>query len=382
VKTSRSACVFGGLVGAGVLLLSPCGLHADWVMHRGDPRLSGFSAMAADRAPKEVWTFMAGKPVKSGAAIAHRKVFVGDDAGVFHALDLEKGFERWSFKTEAAIEAAPLVVGNRVFIGSNDGKLYALDQESGELVWTYTTGDKIMGGANTCKSPDGAAQWIVVGSYDSQLHCVDAANGKVVWTFQAENYINGTPALLPSGAFIFGGCDSMLRIVSAADGKQVSQIEAEAYVASSVAVAEDGSGYVGHYGNVVMGLNTQDASVLWKYRERQFPYVSSAAVTAERVLIGGGDKRIHCIERNTGKGVWQFPTRGKVDGSPVVCDGTVVAGSMDGRLYGIALADGVERWVHDLGSPVAASPAVSEGWIIVGTEDGTVHALKVQSNAP
>jgi outer membrane protein assembly factor BamB len=65
-----------------------------------------------------------------------------------------------------------------------------------------------------------------------------------------------------------------------------------------------------------------------------------------------------------------------VDGSPVVCDQTVVVGSADGRLYGVAVGDGSERWALDLGSPVAASPAVSEGWIIIGTEDGVVHGLR------
>ncbi|MEI7775532.1 MAG: PQQ-binding-like beta-propeller repeat protein, partial [Verrucomicrobiota bacterium] len=133
---------------------------------------------------------------------------------------------------------------------------------------------------------------------------------------------------------------------------------------------------------VVIGMNTKEATILWKYRERQFPYISSAAVTDKSVLIGGGDKRLHCIERKTGKGVWQFSTRGKVDGSPVVCGDTVVFGSMDGRIYGVALGDGSERWVYDLGSPVAASPAVSDGWIIIGTEDGTVHGLKVPSKIP
>ncbi len=358
------------------------GVQADWPMHRGNPQLNGVSSMEAAVVPKEVWTFSAGKPVKGGAAIAHGRVYVGDEAGVVHAVDLEKGLERWSFKTEAAVEATPLVLGKRLFVGSNDGKLYALDAESGEALWSYLTDDKIIGGPNTCKNPDGTADWIIFGSYDSKLHCVDAATGKVMWTFQTDNYINGTPALLPGGEVIFGGCDSMLRIVSVADGTQARQIEAEAYVASSVAVAEDGKAYVGHYGNVVIGMDPKEASILWKYRARQFPYLSSAAVTNARVVIGGGDKRLHCIERATGKPAWEFATRGKVDGSPVVCADTVVFGSMDGRLYGVALEDGVERWAYDLGSPVAASPAVSEGWIIVGTEDGIVHGLKTSSKTP
>lgn len=349
---------------------------ADWPMHRGDPQLSGYSKMVAVELPSEAWSFSAGKPVKGGAAIGAGKVYVGDDAGTVHALRLDSGREEWSFKTEGPVEATPLLLGGLVLVGSGDGKLYALDAATGAKRWEYETGDKIMGGANTAKSPDGKADWVFVGSYDALLHCVDAATGKAVWTLSTDNYINGTPALLPGGELIFGGCDAQLRVVSGADGKQLREIEAEAYIASSVAVASDGGAYVGHYGNLVLGLNAKEAKVEWRYRDRNFPYLSSAAVAGERIFIGGGDKRLHCIERLTGKGIWQFATRGKVDGSPVVCDQTVVVGSADGRLYGVAVGDGSERWALDLGSPVAASPAVSDGWIIIGTEDGVVHGLR------
>ncbi|NBX47131.1 MAG: Pyrrolo-quinoline quinone, partial [Chloroflexi bacterium] len=98
-----------------------------------------------------------------------------------HCLDLQKGLEKWSFKTDGPVEATPLVLGSRVYVGSSDGNLYALDRETGEKAWTYSTGDKIIGGANTLKGSDGVSDWIVVGSYDSQLHCVDASTGKAAW---------------------------------------------------------------------------------------------------------------------------------------------------------------------------------------------------------
>src|SRR5215211_1266295 len=86
--------------------------QADWSMHRGCPQLQGVAQMAAPAEPTVAWTFSAGKPVKSSAAIAGGKVFFGDDAGVVHALSLTNGKELWTFKTEGAIEATPLVLGD------------------------------------------------------------------------------------------------------------------------------------------------------------------------------------------------------------------------------------------------------------------------------
>jgi len=347
---------------------------ADWPMHRGSPELRGIAQMPAPAKVELAWQFKADKPVKAAAAIAAGRVFFGDDAGKIYAVDLTTGKEVWSFKTEAGIEATPLVLDGVVFLGSGDGNLYALDAAKGELKWKYTTDDKILGGANYAKNPTGDGYWIVVGSYDASMHCVDAATGAKVWTHVTDNYINGTPVVTPDGEVLFGGCDSFIHVLALKDGSELRQIESEAYIASSVATA-DGLGYVGNYGNIVLGFNPKDGAILWKYRDRSFPYFSSAAVTEDRVIIGGRDKRLHCIDRATGKGVWTFQTRGEVESSPVVCGDVIVVGSGDGRLYGVSLADGQERWAYEIGAPVTASPAVADGRIVIGAEDGAVYCF-------
>ncbi len=347
---------------------------ADWPMHRGGPELRGIAEMAAPAKAELLWQFKGEKPVKGAAAIAGGRAFFGDDAGKVHALDVATGKEVWSFKTEAAIEATPLVLNDTVFVGSSDAFFYALDAATGALKWKYETGDKILGGANHAKNPNGAGEWILFGSYDSHLHCVDAATGKAVWTHGTDNYINGTPALTAGGEIIFGGCDSFIHIVQLADGKELRQIESTAYIASSVATA-DGLGYVGNYGNIVLGFDPKSGEVKWKYRDRNFPYFSSAAITADRVILGGRDKRLHCIDRTSGKGVWTFQTRGEVESSPVVCGDAIIVGSADGRLYCVGLADGKERWAYEIGAAVTASPAVADGRIVVGAEDGSVYCF-------
>ena len=101
-----------------------------------------------------------------------------------------------------------------------------------------------------------------------------------------------------------------------------------------------GIGYVGNYGNIVLAFDPKGGEVKWKYRDRNFPYFASAALTEDRVVIGGRDKRLHCLNRATGEAVWHFQTRGHVDSSPVICGDAIVVGSEDGRIYCVALADG------------------------------------------
>ena len=92
-------------------------------------------------------------------------------------------------------------------------------------------------------------------------------------------------------------------------------------------------------------------------------------------MIGGRDKRVHCISRRDGKGLWDFPTRGKVDSSPVICGDKVVAGSDDGRVYLLSLDKGRELWSYEIGQPVTSSPAVVANRVVIGSEDGSVYAF-------
>lgn len=357
---------------------------ADWPMHRGGPQLQGRAEMAAPAKPDLAWTFSAGKPIKGGAAIAGGRVFVGDDEGIIHAVEFATGKEIWKFKTEASIEATPLVLKDVVYLGSGDGNVYALEAATGKLKWKYETGDKVMGGANHAKNPNGDGEWLLVGSYDTNLHCIDAETGKVVWTHATDNYINGSPALFSTGEIVFGGCDSFIHVLQISDGKELRQIDSEAYIASSVAIM-DGLGYVGNYGNLVISFDPngeKGSEVKWKYRDKNFPYFSSAALTADRVVIGGRDKRLHCIERATGKGVWTFQARGQVDSSPVICGDAIIVGCEDGRLYCVNLADGKERWAYEVGAAVTASPAAADGLVIVGAEDGNLYAFGKPATNP
>ena len=84
---------------------------------------------------------------------------------------------------------------------------------------------------------------------------------------------------------------------------------------------------------------------------------------------------MHCVDRTTGKELWIFSTRGKVDSSPVVAGDQVIVGSDDGRVYLLGLADGTEHWSYEIGQPVQSSPAVVAGYALVGSEDGSVYCF-------
>jgi len=117
--------------------------------------------------------------------------------------------------------------------------------------------------------------------------------------------------------------------------------------------------------------------IVWRYEnpQRHFPFYSSAAVMGGKIVLGGRDKLVYCLNATTGKPLWTFATKARVDSSPAIADGRVYIGSNDGRLYVLDLAKGTKLWEYEIGSPVSASPAIAGGRVVVGAQDGRVYCF-------
>lgn len=361
------------LILASIASLDLPSLSADWPMFRANPRLTGVTDARLPDAPALKWTFKTGGPVKSSPAIVDGRVFIGSDDGKLYALGLADGKKIWEFTADGPVESSPLVLNGRVHFGSAGTNIFALDAMTGAKVWSFGLEAEVKSSPTWALAPDGKTPWLLVGGYDFKLHSLDSLTGRTNWSYETGNYINGAPAV-DDGLAAFGGCDAIVHVVNVKDGSKAREIEAGAYIAASGAIA-DGVLYVGHYENEFLAVHLREGVVKWRYRDRAFPFMSSPAVTADRVIVGSRDKRLHAISRTDGKPLWTFPTRGKVEASPVVAGERVVVGSDDGRLYVVALADGKELWNYEVGSPLQGSAAVVENRFVVGADDGSVYAF-------
>jgi outer membrane protein assembly factor BamB len=95
------------------------------------------------------------------------------------------------------------------------------------------------------------------------------------------------------------------------------------------------------------------------------------------VVVGGRDRRVHGIDRMTGKGKWEFRARARVDSSAVICNGQhAIMGADDGYLYVLDLKDGSEVWSYEIGAAIKTSPAVTQDWVLIGADDGVLYAFR------
>jgi outer membrane protein assembly factor BamB len=342
-----------------------------WPQFRGNHQLSGVSASALPDRLTLLWTYEAEEVIESSAAIVDGTVYVGVGTGDLLALDLATGKLRWAYRASDMIgESSPAVATGRVYIGDLSGVVHGVDASSGRGLWTFETDGEIK------SSPVVLGDHVLVGSYDGFLYALDSETGELAWKVETQGPIHATASVWKGIAYV-AGCDEMFRGIRVSDGQQVVEVSSGAYTGASPALMA-GKAFYGTLNSEVLAVDLERGNVVWRYShpERQFPFYASAAVVGSRVVVGGRDKKVHCLDTGSGRPLWSFLTRARVESSPVVAGSYVYVGSNDGRLYVLDLVDGKKLWEFNAGAPLTASPAVAAGRLVIGSHDGQIFCFR------
>lgn len=339
---------------------------ADWPLFRGNPLQNGVGDAKLPDKLEVLWKFESKDAIEGAAAIVNGIVYVGSLDEHLYALDLNRGILLWKYKA-GPIKAAPSVHRGAVYVGDEEGMFHCVDAVKGTKRWTFETMGEITSSANF------ADDQIIFGSHDSTLYCLDK-DGKPAWKFKTEGPVNGSPAIVGKLTFV-AGCDSALHVIDVASGKELKAIDLDGQAAATAAI-RDQQLFVGTMANQFQAIDLKKGEVFWTYEpQRAQPFYSSAAVTDKLIVVGGRDKLVHALDRAKGTLVWSFPTKGRIDSSPVVVGQRVYVGSLDGHLYVLDLSKGELVQKLELGRGIIASAAVSGESLVIGTTDGAVFCL-------
>ena len=355
---------------------APARARSEWIQFRGNARLTGVTNASVAPNLKLAWTYEASDSIESSAAIAEGRVYVGSQSGELLAIELATGKLRWKYAAGQPIgESSPAVNDGVVYIGDLGGTLHAVDARTGKAKWTFKSESEIKS-SPVVLAPGQGGPRVLFGSYDEHFYALDARTGALLWKVKTNGPVHSTAAVDGGTAYI-SGCDENFRAIRVSDGVELYHVESGAYTGASPAL-EGKRAYYGTFNNEVLGVDLAARRVVWRYEhpERQFPFYSSAAVAEGRVVLGGRDKMVHAIDARTGKPLWTFTTRARVDSSPAIAGGRVYIGSNDGRFYVLDLATGAKLWEFNAGAPLSASPAISDGYVVIGAQDGRLYAFR------
>lgn len=347
---------------------------ASWPLSRGDELATGVAKTTLPARPQVLWKFSTGKnSVEATPAIVDGIVYIGDMQEKLYALKLdtpETGGEKlWDFPGELGFPGSPAVRDGKVYCGDGDGVFYCLQASDAKVIWKQATEAEIVAGANFWKDK------VLVGSQDSRLYCFDAKTGELAWKLQIENQIRTFSTIVDDKCFVMQ-CDGKLHVVDLNKGEIIASVPIDqANQFSSPAVLGERL-YFGTEEGAVMCINWKKPEIAWTVAEKTGEaFRSSPAVAEGIVAIGTRGRRVNALDPKDGSELWSFPTKNKVDASPVIVGDRVLAASTDGRIYLIDRKTGKETWQYQCQGGINAGAAVADNRFVVGTDRGLIYCF-------
>jgi outer membrane protein assembly factor BamB len=294
----------------------------------------GGSLWAVTRQGTKRWvTALGGRAYGSPAVAEDGTVYVGSDAGFFHAIS-PAGEVKWRLETGADADTGAVFSpeGNIVF--ASGSSVFAV-RPSGDVAWRFTAKGKVF--TSPAVTADGL---FVFGSQDDHAYALDRV-GALVWAADLGADVDGAPTIGDDGGIYVGtDRDEVVRLGS--HGEIVWRTNVGGFVRGTLSMARNGDVLVGVYG----------------------PSPRQVRVTAGGVVRGS-----FAVQ---GTGARQFGVHG---GALEDDDGTMVFGAQDDRLYTVGL-DGKLRWAFLTGGDVdAPATLLADGTLIAGSDDGILYAI-------
>lgn len=313
----------------------------------------------------------------------------------------------WVFEARdrGAIVSTPCVAGDRVYVSAvhnvglaNRGAVYGLDRRTGKAVWRFDNGGHMLPAySSPCLS--GGRLYVGEGMHADfvcRFYCLDPADGHSLWQFQTAGHIESSPCVA-GGKVYFGSGDDGLYCLGATSGERCWQFQGPFHIDTSPAVANGhvyaGSGLSRRWQNTeAFCLDADSGRVAWR-EKTELPVWGSPAVDGDHVFFGLGNGRLDksaekpagavlCLDRATGRRLWQFPVADGVLARPAVNAARVYFGARDGFAYCLDRHAGTLVWKQPLGSPVVTQPALDGNTLYLAASRGVVCRLDAANGTP
>jgi len=201
--------------------------------------------------------------------------------------------------------SAPVLDGAYLYVGSADGRLYALDLGP-RLGWQQTVG------ATVSARPQVDTAGAYFGSENGSVYSVSLVDGTREWQFATDGPIVADLALRRNVLYV-GSTDHKLYALDTALGasrKQQQRWPLPYHAGGAIRrtpVVRGGTVYVVAENAGVHAVRIRDGEGLWQCDQAD----AFIAAGKDRVLLGAEGRRLMCVDRQTGEGLWEQELPGK-----------------------------------------------------------------------
>jgi len=142
--------------------------------------------------------------------------------------------------------------------------------------------------------------------------------------------------------------------------------------AKRLVITSNTDGYIKAY-------RVKDGNLKWQYPTRAKIY-GTPIVSGSRVIEAATDGKVYALSIRTGRNLWTFDAQQRIVASPVIDEGQVFITGSGGKCYSLSLNDGKVLWCNnEIKGFVETIPLVYKGMLLFGTWDNRFYALEIKS---
>ena len=220
---------------------------------------------------KLIWKYETKKAVMGCPLIQHDTIFIGGSDGCFRALNLKNGSQFWQFSDlKNYEESCPVIATNKIYFGAWDTDFYALNRADGKLVWKWNNGNPGIHFSPAAVKPVVSNGKVFITAPDRYWTALNAQNGTVVWRTN-KHEVRETEGISEDGNAIYSRCmnDSVVALDARTDYPRVIWKKSAGYgYDHNPSMLTNGDGVIvfGTKNGLLLGIDTTDGSVIWKYK--------------------------------------------------------------------------------------------------------------------
>lgn len=330
---------------------------------------------------REIWRIETRVGIYTTAAIQNKRIFYGDDLGVFHCIKLSNGQSDWKFKTASRIISSPAVSKDRVIFGSTDGNIYCLDTKTGNEIWKFKTTKSVMG------CPVIQNDTVYIGGSDGCFRAFDLNTGKVLWTFdQLKNYVETRP-IISSGKVMFGAWDSNFYALNIKDGNLAwkwnnGRSGMHFSPAAVLPVVSGNKVFITAPDRYWTAINIETGKEIWRTNQHEVRETIGISENGKTVYSRCLNDSVVAIDAqaNTPDIKWKIDAGFGYDHNPGMLlekGGKIVFGTKNGLLVGLNAKTGKLLWQHKIGNSIINTiTPVSKNECVLTTTEGVISRIK------
>jgi outer membrane protein assembly factor BamB len=335
--------------------------------------------------------------------IADGVIYVGSEAGVLHAVDMDSGIELWSYETEGPVYHPALVEGDLILFGSWDGRLRAVGKSRGNLVWEFAAGrvdwpvnDIFINGIPTVL--DGVAYF---SSEDFNVYAVEIATGRELWRHALGDEPQARQIPIVDRTAYIGAWDGYLYAIDIDTGERVwrsvtddegrAALPEQVPFVTVVPIVVDEAVYFTDWAGNLFAVDRDTGRQLWRFDpdaadSRHVGSRSFMAMDGDILYYSTlEDHHFYGVDRHTGREVWSIETEGIVYGPRPAGTGIGLyaefisdeSGESETRIF--RAMNFATRQVIWSTEDAATPPTLVDGIAYYIGTDGTVHGRDILS---